>query len=502
MNDQNDIYAPGRIPTDHNLEKTEWNKEDPRCIADAQKNNSATENACDFRSQSTETLPHKTGNRINRIGLNYINNSIVFVAGDRVFTRSSNQSIPIDKTDITEFKLDIDKSIMLQEAFEGLSELISLVPGVGWALLAHTISGFIREAFVKAGFTPDTVLMIVGKSGMLKSSYVPQITQLYNRSDGIKANSRFNSTKRYIEDSLFEYRNCTYVLDDIHTGSSSSIKKKNETTAEEIIRQISDNIGRGTKNGKELRQRNFEGNVVFIGEYTIGAESTLPRVLFVEISKRPNGKVLDKYQRSKSLLVSTFYSYFIQWYVDNFDDICKTIDIRLTHFRSSSTLLQIHGRLADAKFYLQMSQMVLLEFCIESNLITTEEAQIVFQRFEIYVSGLISVQGNSFYTHCKCSTETNYLSIIRELYHGGAFKLAKDIDEFDSGKHDGIVHYNCLCLRKNCLEKNICQRFGCDLKSLINSLKHQGALRLGNDVNTVQIKGGKRFYAIYLNKLE
>lgn len=277
---------------------------------------------------TSESNNGSAGCDFTTIGLVHVNNTVVFVAGDRVFTRSPDQNVPTVKTDGTGFRLDVDESITLQEAFDGLSELISLVPGVGWVLLAHTISGIIREAFVKAGFTPDTVLMIVGKSGMLKSSYVPQITQLYNRNDGVRANTRFNSTKRFIEDSLFEYRDCTYVIDDIHTGSSASIKKINETTAEEIIRQISDNTGRGRKNGNELIQRCFEGNAVFIGEYIIGAESTLPRVLFVEITEKPDSKILDKFQRGKKLLMSTFYSYFIQWYVDKFDDIMVVLVVQ------------------------------------------------------------------------------------------------------------------------------------------------------------------------------
>lgn len=437
------------------------------------------------------------------IGLVHVNNTVVFVAGDWVFTRSSDRNVPTAKTDGTGFKLDVDENITLQEAFDGLSELISLVPGVGWVLLAHTISGIIREAFVKAGFTPDTVLMIVGKSGMLKSSFVPQITQLYNRNDGVKANTRFNSTKRFIEDSLFEYRDCTYVVDDIHTGSSASIKKSNETTAEEIIRQISDNTSRGRKNGNELVQRCFEGNAVFIGEYTIGAESTLPRVLFVEITERPDGKILDKYQRSKKLLMSTFYSYFIQWFVDKFEDISKMIDNRLTKFRLSDMLSQVHGRLADAQFYLQISQLVLLEFCIESNLINSEQARIIFQKFEIYISGLISIQQNRYGSQESCSMTLNYLNIIKELYHNGAFKLAKNQNEFDSNKHDGLIHYKCLCLRGKSIDRIVGQNYkSYNRNKLIGFLVSKTALKRQGDKNTVQIKGGKRLYAIWLDKLE
>ena len=72
----------------------------------------------------------------------------------------------------------------------GMRELISLSPEIGRVLVAHVISGIIRAAFKEAGFNPCNVLMVIGKSGMLKSHYVPHLVQLYNRSDGIKAEFR------------------------------------------------------------------------------------------------------------------------------------------------------------------------------------------------------------------------------------------------------------------------------------------------------------------------
>ena len=312
--------------------------------------------------QLSEDLPCEYRYIIDRVGL-YIIDNIFYVAGDRVI-RSPNDKVQVEVVSESKFSLDIDESIDLPKAFEGLAELISLAPGAGWILLAHTISGIIRSAFVSAGITPCTILMIVGKTGMHKSSYVPLITQLYNRGKGTKPNTRFSSSVSFIEDELCEYRHCTYIIDDIHTASSSSIKRDNETLAEKIARMTGDNIGRGRKIGKESRQCEFEGNVVFIGEYTIGAESTIPRMLFVELTQEIDGAVMDKYQRSEKLLVSTFYWHFIRWLVDNYKNICDAINMKFTKFRESDQQLPVHGRLADTLFYLRMSQSVLLEFCI------------------------------------------------------------------------------------------------------------------------------------------
>ena len=115
-------------------------------------------------------------------------------------------------------------------------ELVNLVPETGVILLAHAIGGIMQQAYRDARFNPCTIVEVVAESGMFKTTYVPLIVQLYNRSMGIRPETRFNSTNRFIEDLLCFYYDCTIVIDDLHTAQSSEIKRKNEVTAEEIIR--------------------------------------------------------------------------------------------------------------------------------------------------------------------------------------------------------------------------------------------------------------------------
>lgn len=76
------------------------------------------------------------------------------------------------------------------------------------------------------------------------------------------------------------------------------------------------------------------------------------------------------------------------------------------------------------------------------------------------------------------------MNIIKELYHNDAFKLAKNQSEFDPDKHDGLIHYECLCLRRECLKRTIGQKYeSYDQKCLIEYLKSQGTLKLGKNTN-------------------
>lgn len=461
------------------------------------------------RSISNKTKDLKQHKPV-KLGINYLEGNIAFVAGDRVITRfpTTNSKLEID-LEALPFRLDIDTKLSPNQAFEGMRELICLSPEIGRVLVAHVISGLVRAAFKKARFTPCAVLVVTGKSGMLKSHYVPQITQLYNRADGIKVDSRFNSTQRFIEDMISAHDECTVVIDDLHTAAAKSIKRNNEITAEEILRRISDDTGRGHKEGDLTVQKKFGGNVVFIGEYIIGRESTMPRALVVNLSKKIDGVVLDKYQRRQPLLPSTFYYYFLQWYVNYFKEICEWIDERLTVFRKATANSSIHGRLLDTLFYLQTSYMIFLEFCKNSGFISEEDALDEYDSFGNQLNKLILKQQDLFESNEPKSEHVNYLKLIRKLYKKGKFRLADGVASYRPEQHDGLIYYDCLCLRRKSLERKLHKVLpDISIDDVIGSLVDKNALKLVKDKRTVKISkldksvGSQRFYAIKLEVLE
>jgi hypothetical protein len=447
---------------------------------------------------------------LEKLGIAQVGDEVVFRAGDRVISRSPAAEIE-PKIELRQlpFRLDIDTNLPADQAFKGMRKLICLSPEIGRILIAHVISGFIRAAFRKAGLIPRTVLVVKGESGMLKSHYVPHITQLYNRADEIRCDTRFNSTQRFIEDTISEHDECTVVIDDLHTTGVKSIKRTNEVTAEEMIRRISDDIGRGHKEGESAIQQKFGGNVVFIGEYIIGKESTVPRVLIVNLTKKIDGVILDEYQRKQPLLVSTFYYYFLQWYVEYFEDICKWIDERLTKFRKATVSSYMHGRLLDTQFYLQTSYMIFLEFCKDSKFISEEDALDEYDSFGEQLHRLILEQQNRYRPSKVTAKDIDYLKLVRKFYKKGKFRLADSADTFQPEKHDGLIYYECLCLRREKLEKRLRKIYPeIEINDVINGLVEKKALKLVREKRTVKIStlnkgvGSMRFYAIWLYLLE
>ena len=491
------------------VEKIDWFTLDNRCLVNNENEKKGRMYLANLIRVGAATAPVEIMYKFKKTGIEKIGKTVVFIAGNQVVSKVTERGV-LQNIDVNEvpFRLDMDGNISPQDAFAGMRELICLSPEIGRVLVAHVIAGIIRTAFREAGMIPCAVLVIVGKSGMLKSHYVPLLTQLYNRADGIRAVTRFNSSQRFIEDILHEYSDCTAVIDDLNTAESRGIKRVNETTAEEIIRRVSDDIGRGHKEGKALVQDCFRGNVVFIGEYSIGKDSTIPRALIAKLTRQIDGKTLDKYQRQKPLLVSTFYYYFIGWYVENFNDICEEINIRLTHFREKMANINIHGRLCDTQFYLQISYMFFLEFCRCSDFISWEDALDEYNDFSIQLANLIQEQHMCAMREKSDLVKMDYLEMIRNLYQNKKIQLADSEKTFNPDKHDGLIYYDCLCITRKNLEKILIKEYkSIRIGEVTNSLFAQEALRVIGDGRTVKIYtlnkevGSIRFYAIWLHKL-
>ena len=207
------------------IDHIDWFEKDKRCVLKFAKA------AIDLPTQIKLALndaPKEKMLRLDHTGIYDINGNIVYVAGDKVIGSlpdkdnwPKNATIHgIERVPLP-FKLDIDTSLTKQQVFEGMRKLICLSSEIGRPLIAHAISGITRAAYKAAGMTPCAVLVIVAKSGKLKTYYCPHMTQLCNRSISIGPVSRLNSTTRFIEDILYEFSECTSVVDDLHTAESA-----------------------------------------------------------------------------------------------------------------------------------------------------------------------------------------------------------------------------------------------------------------------------------------
>ena len=489
------------------IERIDWPGLDKRCILNPDFARAKLHLANIIRlGLADEDLPVEELNLLDRTGIHRIGNTIAYCGGDRVITRSPDTDpLPKFKLAPLPFRLDIDTDAYLKQvAFDGMRELVSLSE-IGRPLVAHAISAITRSAYIAAGAPPCTVLDIVTTTGKFKTYYAATVTQLYNRADEVTPVSRMDGTPRFIEEILYDFSECTAVIDDRCTAKSSSIKRKNDETAEKITRSVGDKTGRGRMNGKTRVQLKPRGNIVTTSEFETGIESTAARGLIVPLLTPIDGSRMDKYQRREPLLVSTFYFYYIEWYVAHYDDICAELGRRLTKFRETPP--QIHPRLRETQFCLQSAYMLFLKFCEDSGFITAADAQSEYRSFGEQLVELVQAQHARTKPDKEQSGEVDYLKLIRKLYNSNTFRLADSVEFFNPDRHDGLIYkpYDCLCLRRENLEKRIRKIIpGANINDIIKSLLAQNALKLVGNKNQVQISAldGLRFCAIWLEKLQ
>lgn len=478
------------------LNKIDWSAVDIQCVVNDQNRHARSFIAYHIAQQLNDVPIHyKIG--LEQLGISKINNIAVFAAGDHLIVPSNNQNLAENITiRPSGSRLDIDKNYSIKEASVEMKVLMELSQEIGRIVVAHAISAIIRSAFKESGFTPSTILYIVGESGMFKTQYVTNLVQLYDRNKEIKPNTRLNSSLSYVEDTLSRFGENTAVIDDLHTGESSSVKKNNERNLEELIRRVSDNTGRGHMCGNKSVQNNFRGNVIVIGEYISGKGSTLPRALVAKITQRPDGIKLDQYQRSKKLVVSTFYYYFIQWYVDNYAYICTLIDDQLTKHRYRKYSDTIHARLIDTAFYLIASYNILLCFFKEHGVMSDDEITTERNSFSAQVNRLIYEQQKLYGPY-----NTDFLAIIRNAYQSGKFLIAKSDKLFDESRYDCVIHYNCLCIYSKRFDKVMSDLIpNYDHRRLIRALKENNALKLheSDGKNDIKINSLKKRFLLFI----
>ena len=202
-------------------------------------------------------------------------------------------------------------------------------------------------------------------------------------------------------------------------------------------------------------------------------------------------------------MLSTFYYYFIRWYISNFDSICELLKEWATVYRSIKT--GIHDRLQETQFCLEAAYKLYLTYRREKGFISKTESLDDYDSFYNQLRALIVEQNDRVNQVTRANPDINYLTIISTIYRTKRFKLVESVKDFEAKEHDGIIHKEHLYLRRDKLIKRIrAVEPTADFDEVLTSLKKQDALKTGSKSNSRQIHGGRnnlRFYVIKLSKL-
>lgn len=197
--------------------------------------------------------------------------------------------------------------------------------------------------------------------------------------------------------------------------------------------------------------------------------------------------------------MSTFYYFYITWFIEHYDEI--VIRLKAWWHNYCQVDLGVHDRLREMHFFLNTSYSMFLEYCVEKQTMSKEDAINLHRSF--YELLCILVQQQQERVEEKVIGEVkpkNYLEEIRKLYRSNEISIALNAKVFNKQQHDGVIHRKRLYLRR---EKLAAFFPSADIEEIADALEKQGALETGRKSRTMQLSAlnGMRFYVIPLHCL-
>jgi hypothetical protein len=358
-----------------------------------------------------------------------------------------------------------------------------------------------REAFIIVGVTPRCCVFVHGPTGNKKTTYAAFMTQIYNRDKPLEPLARLNASIPAAVKLLYEKSDCVVVLDDLFPAKDSEIHRKQEKTFLEITRIVADGAEPARMRGQKVAKAPPRCGVLFTGEYYVSTGSDAARSLPVKMTTPIDNDKLTDCQR-EPLVLSTFYHYFIAWYITNFYKICGLLKKWMEEYLSIKS--DIHPRLEETQFCLVAAFKLFLTYREDKNFISREAVLDQYNSFHAALRAIVREQhsrvNQGIGGECK---QIDYLLIIRTLYHEGRFRLAGTVKDFEPKEHDGIVHKDHIYFRQPKLMARI-RVFepSAEFDDALKNLEARQALTQGKNNKSRKISGiSLRFYAIKLEKL-
>lgn len=499
MEFENEHHSQSFIVPLSKLEQTNWLEYDGRCCFNPDIPYSRiNRHLANTIRKELGNVPRKSVYQLNSTGVHIIGEEVMYCAGKEVIRSPSGEISDLNiESQLKNKCLDIDQVLTESQATYEMFELINLSPSTGNIILLFKLIYMMRQAYIDAGARPSFCIFLYGRTGTQKTTFSSFLTQTYNRRQGILSPTRLNASIPAAVELLLEATDDVVILDDLFPAESSLTRKQQEQTLIELTRYVGD----GTMPARMKRGRISNGvpkcGVIFTGEYVIGSGSDAARLLPIEMVK-PEGEKL-KYFQDHPLMVSTFYYFYIVWFIAHYKDIVSFLKEWWDKYRKTD--LGINDRLQETHFFFNTAYLLLLQYWYEKKYLLTKDVFKLHSSFVELLTSLVHQQNKRVQQTKSEEVETvDYLGHIRALYKNNILSIASSAMQFNENIHEGVIHNECLCLRG---DKLVTYFSGGDIAEIADSLFCQGALKTGKNNRTIQISAlnGKRFYAIPLSYL-
>lgn len=390
-----------------------------------------------------KNLENKTMPYYDSLGWTTFGGDHAYMAGNKMITKDG--IIPEDQyitADIlNDFHFDIE-DISLQNAVDDVIKIIKVDDRITPILIANTFVGLSRSLFVDAEVPPQYAVYLVAPSQRGKTTLACLTSSLYNRkTDNQFALSSLISSPVSMQKKICQFRDTTYIIDDLYPERGSTAAKNREKTFMELMRIIGSNKEKQRQLGKETLGYSPNANVVATGEYLPESFSTLARCVILHIDCELNKPLLNDINERPLSLPTVAYHY-IRWCAEHYEKIVASIrDNHKKHRKLMECVHTSYARVYENYFCVKMGMELLLKFCNDNQAISQDESDEILKTFKGACSAVIQRQRMDM-NGIKESYQI--VDAIAWNVTERKFKLAQE-KQYIPGNYDGVIRENTLC---------------------------------------------------------
>lgn len=471
------------------LKKLNWIEMNTLCILnpDVPK---ATEHIVNIILLQYNIAPLETATLINRNRAYNIDGNRVYSVGDKLIWADNIKEKPrVVFESLPNTRLVIDPDCTEKEAIAGIMRLVNL-SNIGEILFSFILLYIQRDMFKEVKLTPKISALIYAPTGWKKTTYANLMTHIFNRDMPLEQPSRLDASSAAAINRLYERDNSIVLLDDYMQDSYAD-------TIHNVLRVVGDGIEPARMRGYNIAKKPPRCGLLMTGEFNYyGQKSDAARLLPLKMTAPIDSAQLTVCQ-NEPLILSTFISFYIKWYISNYDELCRLINEWLTVYRNTPPT--VHARLEETQFIIEASYRLFLTYCKEKEFIIPEHAIAKYNSFHKDLRAIIKEQDNRIkQDNGEKPRQIDYLKIIRELYQKGCFCLATTAKDFSKTDDDGIIKGDYICFRKDKLLAKIrTVEPSADFEEIIKDLLKKLALKPGTESTSRKLDGSKlRFYFV------
>lgn len=286
--------------------------------------------------------------------------------------------------------------------------------------------------FLEAGLKVQFILLLVGKTGSLKTTICETFAEPFNEG----AMLRFESTAVALENYREECIDMTMVVDDIFKKDSSSMKKM-----EAINRAFGDGIGRAKSTGKdykEISRSKVRGGCIVTAEHDLNSQqSSALRYVTVkiesdsidtsELKKFQDDKIISKL-RNRYSKVQKVFGGWIDYLERNYSEILEWLII----FKPPPLPLKFKRHQQIYRVLCGTAQMI-IDWGMKSGAVNEQQAE---QISEIWYKVIVDFMMKNQIAATVAEPYQQFLVTLQQAIATGSAQIAVSKDEFEkNGSH-------------------------------------------------------------------